>query len=238
MIKKRPMKSLVQFCAVLVALTWGTPSSADLLFDQAVAPELKKQILDDFQFVQNIRGSSTSALHQKVFGAVDGQNYFKWFNQRVFSVGVDDCGSPTAVACVIIMYPNKIWMSPNYTKFSHPQIARLSVIYHEARHTEEENGNWSHANCPIPFRDARGRDVRSIWTGAVLEGRPACDVTAFGSYGSATIFLKNISKNCSNCSDKVKADADLYGTDQLNRITDPVSKKNMIADFASKSIAI
>lgn len=232
------MKLHFSAVVLLLSLILAGYSEAALRFDAEVVPELKKQILEDFQFVQSIRGSSTSTLHQKVFGSVDGSNYFDWFNKRVFSVGVDDCGSPTAVACVIVMYPNKIWMSPNYTKFSHPQIARLSVIYHEARHTEEENGNWSHANCPVPFRDARGKDVRSIWTGALLEGRPACDGTAFGSYGSATIFLKNISKNCANCSEKVKADADLYGTDQLNRITDPVSKKNMIADFASKVIAI
>ena len=212
-------------------------SFASLQFDADVQPELKKQILDDFAFIQSIRSSKATPLHQRVFGTVEGSNYFSWFNKRVFNVGLDGCGSASAVACVIIMYPNKIWMTPNYTKFSHPQIARLSVIYHEARHTESENGNWSHANCPVPFKDAQGRDVRSIWTGTVLEGHPACDVTAFGSYGSATIFLKNIAKNCSNCSEKVKADADLYGTDQLGRIIDPVSKKNMINDFASSRIS-
>ncbi len=78
--------------------------------------------------------------------------------------------------------------------------------------------------------------MHSIWTGALLEGKPACDITAFGSYGSATIFLKNIAKNCSNCSEKVKADADLYGNDQLGRITDPQSKKNMISDFGGVSL--
>jgi hypothetical protein len=220
----------------LAMVLFGFQAQAALQFDPEVKSELKQQIQEDFQFIQSIRSASATPLHEKVFGAVDGPNYIQWFNKRVFKVGVDDCGSPTAVACVIVMYPNKIWMTPNYTKFSHPQIARLSVIYHEARHTEEQNGNWSHANCPIPFRDATGRDVRSIWTGALLEGRPACDVTAFGSYGSATIFLKNIAKNCRNCSEKVKADAELYGSDQLKRVVDAASRNSMVSDFGSKAI--
>lgn len=231
------MNRFIQHVAFLV-LFMTAHSYAALQFDPNVQPELKAQILDDFAFVQSIRSMNASPLHRQVFGEVDGTNYFNWFNKRVFNVGLDSCGSPSAVACVIVMYPNKIWMTQNYTRFSHPQIARLSVIYHEARHTEGENGNWSHANCPVPFKDSQGRDVRSIWTGTLLEGHPACDQTPFGSYGSATIFLKNVSKYCSNCSQKVKADADLYGTDQLDRIIDATSKKNMILDFASSRISI
>lgn len=227
------MKRLTTLFSFLVTLAvFTTPAHSALQFDSDVQPALKKQILDDFDFIKSIRSTKSSPLHQQVFGAVNGTKYFDWFNQRVFAVGLDDCGSATAVACVIVMFSNKIWMTPNYTKFSHPQIARLSVIYHEARHTEEENGNWSHATCPTPFKDANGRDMQSIWTGALLEGKPACDVTPFGSYGSATIFLKNIGKYCETCNEKVKADADMYGTDQLGRITDSASKKKMIADFS------
>ena len=73
--------------------------------------------------------------------------------------------------------------------------------------------------------------MASIWTGAKLEGQPACDSTAFGSYGSSTILLKNVAKFCSNCTDKVKMDADMYATDQLGRIDDAQVKASMIADF-------
>ena len=236
-VRTHSMKRFTQYLLFLGLLITST-SNASLQFDASVQPELKKQILEDFAFIQSIRSTNATPMHQKVFGDVDGSNYFSWFNKRVFNVGLDNCGSSSAVACVIVMYPNKIWMTPNYTKFSHPQIARLSVIYHEARHTEEENGNWSHANCPVPFKDAQGHDVRSIWTGSILEGHPACDITAYGSYGSATIFLKNIGKYCTSCSQKVKADADLYGSDQLGRIIDSNAKKNMIADFASSRISI
>jgi hypothetical protein len=79
--------------------------------------------------------------------------------------------------------------------------------------------------------DENGHEKVSIWTGASLAGEPACDTTAFGSYGSSTIMLKNISKFCTNCADKVKMDADLYSTDQLGRISDASVKQSMIADF-------
>ena len=229
------MKRVALYLSVILLLTTSI-AQATLKFDADVQPDLKNQILNDFAFIQSIRSSKSTPLHQKIFGEVDGPTYFQWFNKRVFSVGLNDCGNPNAVACVISSIPNKIWMTNNYIKFSHPQIARLSVIYHEARHTEASNGNWSHATCPTPFKNAQGQDIHSIWTGALLAGQPACDITAFGSYGSATIFLKNIGKNCSTCTDKIKADADLYGTDQLGRVIDPSAKKKMILDFTGKSI--
>lgn len=104
------------------------------------------------------------------------------------------------------------------------------IIFHEARHTEDDHGNWSHATCPTPFRNERGEDMRSIWTGASLAGEPACDVTPKGSYGSSTIMLKNISQFCSNCTEKVKADAALYAADQIGRITNAQAKRQMIED--------
>ena len=92
------------------------------------------------------------------------------------------------------------------------------VVFHEARHTESQNGNWSHATCPTPFVDANGKEIKSIWTGSTLAGEAACDSTALGSYGSSTIMLKNIQLNCTNCTDKVKMDAGLYADDQYKRL--------------------
>ena len=89
-----------------------------------------------------------------------------------------------------------------------------------------------HDTCPRPFLDANGKDMTSIWTGAKLEGQPACDSTYQGSYGSSTIMLKNVAKFCTNCSDKVKMDADIYANDQLGRIDRPNVKKAMQDDFA------
>jgi hypothetical protein len=228
------MKKMHNLAVVLAVLIASVSSHAGMVFDANVDASLKKQMLEDISFMSSIRSTRTTPLHQKVFGSVDGQSYLSWLNSRVFTVGRNGCGNGNAVACVIPTYANKIWITNNYIRFSHPQIARLSVVYHEARHTEAMNGNWGHATCPTPFRNASGQDVRSIWTNAMLQGEPACDVTPFGSYGTQTILLKNIAKNCTNCTQKVRADAELYANDQLIRIVDPASKAAMKKDFGMR----
>ncbi len=207
----------------------------DLQFDANVEEPLRKQMLGDLAFMGSVQGSNSTPLHAKIFGKVDGPTYSAWFASRIQSVGKNACGSGNAVACVIPFFAsNKMWVTKNYTQFDHPQIARISVIFHEARHSEVQNGNWSHANCPTPFRDERGNDVKSLWTGALLAGQPACDVTPFGSYGSQTVLLKNIAMNCANCTEKVRADAEIYGNDQFGRIIDAKAKAAMRADFGMK----
>lgn len=189
-------------------------------FDSDVPENIQAQTRDDFAFIATIKGNGASALHKQIFGEVDGAAYTKFFTSRVTGIGMDDCGSGNAVACVIpFVDSSKMWLTQNYIKFSHPQISRLMVVFHEARHTETRNGNWSHARCPKPFVGADGKPITSIWTGSFLAGEPACDSTPFGSYGSSMIMLKNVQKFCANCSEKVKMDAGIYADDQFKRIT-------------------
>jgi hypothetical protein len=207
-------------------------NNKDLVFDSDVPADIQAQMRADMAFMGTIKGSGATPLHKKIFGAVDGAAYLKFFNTRVSGIGMDDCGSAKAVACVIpFQDPSKMWLTQNFIKFDHPQISRMMIVFHEARHTESRNGNWGHATCPTPFLDANGKDMVSIWTGATLAGEPACDVTPLGSYGSSTILLKNVQKYCANCTDKVKMDAGLYADDQLGRITDDGAKREMLSDF-------
>ena len=208
-------------------------NNKDLVFDSDVPADIQAQMRADMAFMGTIKGSGATPLHKKIFGAVDGAAYVKFFNTRVSGIGMDDCGSAKAVACVIpFQDPSKMWLTQNFIKFDHPQISRMMIVFHEARHTESRNGKWPHATCPTPFLDANGKDMVSIWTGATLAGEPACDVTPLGSYGSSTILLKNVQKYCSNCTDKVKMDAGLYADDQMGRITDDGARQEMLADFA------
>jgi hypothetical protein len=201
-------------------------------FDSDVPKDIQDQMSQDLVFITTIQGSATSALHKEIYGNVDGKDYQKFFESRVTAIGLDDCGSANAVACVIPFEDaSKMWITQNYIKFSHPQVARLMVVYHEARHTESDKGNWPHATCPTPFVDDSGKEMKSIWTGASLAGEPACDSTPYGSYGSSTIMLKNISKNCSNCAEKVKMDAGIYADDQIGRITDSSAKESIKKDI-------
>ena len=201
-------------------------------FDSNVPQAVQNQMTQDLAFIGTIQSSTQSDLHKEIFGAVDGSTYNQFFSSRVTAVGLSSCGSANAVACVMPFFDSsKMWITKNYIKFSHPQIARLMVVFHEARHTEDQHGNWSHANCPDPFKDSSGNPITSIWTGAKLAGEAACDSTPFGSYGSSLIMLKNISKHCSNCSDKVKMDAGLYADDQFKRIIDNNAKQRITDDL-------
>ena len=208
------------------------PTTAGYIFQPNVPANIQEQMRGDLAFINSIQGQTATPLHKSIFGLVDGPTYTKFFNDRVTSIGMSNCGGGNAVACVIpAKGASKMWLTQNFVKFSHPQVSRMMVVFHEARHTEKKNGFWSHATCPTPFRDANGKDVKSIWTGAMLAGQAACDDTPLGSYGSSTIMLKNISKSCVNCTDKVKMDAGLYADDQFGRVIDEDAKKEMQDDF-------
>lgn len=217
----------------LFLLSLTLPSMAfGFTFDRNVPQAVQDQVKQDLAFIETIQSQTQSDLHKQIFGSVSGDSYKKFFNSRVTAVGLNGCGDPNAVACVIPFFDSsKMWLTNNYIKFSHPQVARMMVVYHEARHTEDDNGNWPHANCPEPFNDAQGKEIKSIWTGASLAGAPACDETPFGSYGSSMIMLKNISKFCTNCSEKVKQDAGIYADDQFKRIIDDGAIHEILADL-------
>ena len=205
--------------SIAVAVAMAAPSLVfAYTFDSDVPSDIQTQMVADLAFVAQIQGGAGSGLHQQIFGNVEGATYQKFFETRVNAIGLDDCGNPKAVACVNTFQPDKMWLTPNFIKFNHPQIARMMVVYHESRHTEVQNGNWPHATCPTPFVDASGAEITSIWTGATLAGEAACDETPFGSYGSSMIMQKNIQKFCTNCTDKVKMDAGIYADDQFKRI--------------------
>ena len=215
-------------------LIFGLQAKA-LNFDSDVPKAIQDQMVLDLGFMSELTGSGQTPFHKQIYTDVSGPAYKTYFETRITSVGLDDCGGGASVACVQPFFsPNKMWLTDNFIKFGHPQVARMMVVYHEARHSESKNGNWRHDTCPRPFLGENGKDMISIWTGAKLEGQPACDSTYMGSYGSSTIMLKNISKFCSNCTDKVKMDAGIYADDQLGRIDRADVKKAMLADFAAQ----
>jgi hypothetical protein len=222
------MKSLLMLAASILL----AQSAFALQFDANVPKTVQDQMGQDLAFINQVSGSGSTPLHSQIFKSVSGAAYKQYLEARVKSVGIDDCGGGGAVACVIPMLnTSKMWLSPNYAGYDMPMMDRLHIIYHEARHTEAANGFWSHDNCPVPFLDENGQDIRGSKSGLKLEGLAACDSTALGSYGSATIFSKNISKYCTNCSDKIKMDGQMVVDEMLLRIYIPKIKQQMKDDF-------
>jgi len=181
--------------------------------------------------VGTLTGRTTSPLHNSIFGQMGGPSYLRVFGSRIKMVGLYDWDKKPVVACVIpAISPSKMWLTDYYIKSSNPQIARIMILFHESRHSDPENENWRHVNCPDPFRDAKGNDILSILTGVPLAGKPGCDVSPLGSYGSSLIMLKNIQRYCTNCTEKVRMDAGLYADDQLIRIVDARSRNAILDD--------
>lgn len=222
---KRSRRIVFCFALALRLLPANLCLAQSIQFDASVSGAVQAQMNLDLKFMGAITGDRASPLHEQIFGKVNGSDYLNWFSKRVQSVGTSDCYSSLALACQDGEQANRILLTPLYSQSEYPQIVRLLIIFHEARHTEVENDHWLHANCPRHFAGI------SLVTGASLAWQPACDITEYGSYGAGAILLHNIGQFCTNCSDKVKADAELYAQDNLQRLIDAGALERTKQDF-------
>lgn len=78
----------------------GAVEPSAIVFDRNVPQDLRNQVLNDITFVGSLEGSGESVLHNEIFGRVGGTTYKRFFEAHVKKAGVQDCGSPNAVACV------------------------------------------------------------------------------------------------------------------------------------------
>ena len=206
-------------------------------FSVEVPVAVKDQMLKDLELIHNMEGGKTSKLYLDIFksASLSGPGLNSFFNQRIQNVDLGTCGGGAAVACVFPFLSNDtMYLTSIFVKTDIPQILRVSILFHESRHTEQSHGGWSHATCPTPFLDAHGRDIISSVSGVKLEGLPGCDDVAFGAYGMEAVFLKNIGNVCTNCSEKIQMDAELFGDDTLLRISDANVQQLMRDDLQKK----
>ncbi len=225
------MKGII-FSLLLVG---ALAAQADVKFDRSISESTKTQITEDLGFVKTMEGKGGSALYQQIFAkaALNGTDLMDFFGQRISTFSMNSCGGGNAVAACVIpwMDSHTMWITPNYVKNNIPQIFRISIIFHESRHTEDEHGNWGHATCPTPYLDDNGKDIVGIISGTKMAGMPACDNQAIGAYGLQAVLLKNIEKNCSNCNQKVQMDAKLFGDDSIYRISNLAARKQLKNDL-------
>ena len=206
-------------------------------FSADVPVAVKDQMIKDLELTQKIEGGKTSKLYLDIFqsATLSGPGLNSFFDQRILNVDLGDCGVSAAVACVKPYLSNDtMFLTPIFVKTDIPQILRVSILFHESRHTERSHGGWGHAICPTPFLDSQGRDIISSVSGVKLQGLPGCDNVALGAYGMEAVFLKNIGNVCTNCSEKVQMDAELFGDDILLRISDANVQKLMRDDLQKK----
>lgn len=80
-------------------------------------------------------------------------------------------------------------------------VFRLSMIFHEGRHTDGED--YLHVTCPA------GHD---------FAGRDACDNTRDGAYMVSAVVIREFVANCEDCSAREKEALRLLYLDSLNRV--------------------
>ena len=208
----------------------------DMGFDENVPAETREQFRDDLTFVGTIQGVGATKLHEQIFKQVgsptqvDGPTYLRWFASRIKKVGFRNDPVKRPPLAYVLAGP-RLWLTQNFTTLRLPQMYRIAVMFHEARHTEPVNDGWPHVRCRKPFRDENGEDIQSLFSKEPLAGEEACDRTPLGAYGTEVIMLKNIQEYCRKCTAKVRQDAGLYGDDALKRIIDAKAKKAIINDL-------
>jgi hypothetical protein len=225
------MNLIVIAGALFLGLVASSSAQAQT-FGSSVPAQVQTRVKADIEFIGSVTGSAPSALHQKIFGKIDGATYVNWFQSRIDTFEYDQDRTDGAVAYVDPSQSDStMFVTKYFVNNNQPQIARLLVMFHEARHTEAASGFWTHVMCPVPFLDDNGKDMVSIFTGIKLEGKPGCDSTAIGAYGSSLILLKNISLSCTSCTSKVKMDAGIYADDQVGRLINPSAKQKIRQDL-------
>lgn len=200
-------------------------------FDADVPADIQEQLRLDLAMLQGVQGGGNSNLQRELFGPMAGIAYIKFFESHIRSIGMGDCGGPAAVACAGSEEGQRMWLTSNYVKLGLPQLARLAVMVHEAKHTESAGGGWRHVRCPTPFKDENGDEVVGLFSRKPLAGISACDTTSVGAYATGLVMLKNIQKFCTNCSGKMRMDAGIYADDVLKRIVDRDAKTAIVDDL-------
>jgi hypothetical protein len=228
----------VSFVALIVFgfAFYATSANAELNYDSDVPAALHDQLVQDLSVITSLEGTqSPSTTYAKIFGIsrLDGKGLLKFFEDRITGFGMDECGGGPAVAACVqpFLDHHKMWITPNYIRFNAPLVYRLSVVFHESRHTEAQNGNWHHATCPTPYVDENGNDIKGILSGTLMAGRPACDTTVLGAYSLQATLLKAIERTCVGCTEKFKQDAQIFGDDTVNRISDVPKRQALRKDL-------
>ncbi len=210
----------------------STEFESPVRFEAAVTSEIKDQFNSDLQMFFSIQGSGQSPLNQQVYGQMSGEAYRVWFTGRIYSVGIETEVPDGVVAMVEPeLFPNQIRLTKLYIGGVVPQAYRLGVLLHEARHTEDDNGFWMHAICPKRYADKNGKPIRGIFSRIPLAKKPACDERLLGSYGIQTIFYANLARYCTNCTEKMRSDAELYALDNLQRIINKEAHDEIAKDL-------
>lgn len=182
----------------------------------------------DVSALSQVRIKSKASLFKSFFGSSDSSGIQRFITTRVKNIGYS---SQVPEGVLAAAGEGVMFLTPAYHASDSPQVSRLAVVVHEARHLDQSP--WAHVWCPSPYYFTLGSRAYRV---PELEHVPiqACDDTEYGAYGVQYTFLRAIGESCSNCTDKVKMDARLFSdVDGMVRITDPKAAARLLEGASS-----
>lgn len=196
----------------------------------ALSPALRRQADSDLEWGRSLRGAEASPLHRKLFGdsPLDGRLYEAFFKQRVTRLA--KAGTFTGCAGAIACHGawKTVRLTEKYADPRLPQVVRLSLLLHEARHSDD--GSHDHFVCPGSIRGPDGGPLRSPYLDVEVGGLRACDEEPLGAYGLQIVMLRNIQRYCGNCEPAVKTEAGRYADFLMNLIRSEEARRELLAD--------
>lgn len=188
--------------------------------EEVMVRKLHKELTESLTFLENAKLERTTPLYREFFktGPLDflfeNIKEFEWDNLL---------GAPTAPIAAA-SGPDQIPSINIGFNFLKPQfsiIEKASILIHEARHNQSDR--FDHIDCPANFPYFSS-------SGLPLAGKAACEKIYDGSYGVQIVFLRNISKYCTNCSDKIRKVAQEKANDYLRRIINKAAQEKLLKD--------
>lgn len=184
--------------------------------------EMRLSLEEALNFLEGIRSGQAkeSQLHRELFGGIDGAAYDAFIDANVREIIPGECDPEPPMGCKVLARTygwDQIQITPSFPRVD--VVRRAVVLLHEARHFSLPD-HGGHVVCPKPFLDAQGRDIVSVLTGESVAGLKSCDVGANGSYGLEYVFLTNLARGCSNCTEEITSKARFWAEQAYYRIND------------------
>jgi len=210
---------------VLIVNLYGSVAG----YANSIAPQNVQELFNlDHHFLTSLQGSQGSDLHQLLFhGPVNGVVYTKYLDQRITQAQIGDCNSAQAFACWRSDSPHTMIYPQASLASNPPQMMRIMVLAHEAKHAEPDQDHFAHVNCSAAV-------LYNLGVLVPIVGTHNCDNDLKGAYGTSLVLLKNIENFCANCTDKIKQDADLYSGASLASIDVDEERRAFFRDINTK----
>ncbi len=194
-----------------------------LTFSPELPVAFRSYLLSSLEMLFSVEGAGGSPLHRKIFaGPVDGQVYRDWFEARVRKIVLvkDDCSFTARIDSEGEVGVMLISSCANLSPDPENRFYWLSVLFHEARHMEAQNGYWKHRVCLDELSGMAS----------------ACDDSPLSAYGLEKVLAANIVSHCQNCTSDFKSQAqEIYDFEANWRKLSPTAEKAIRRDSQNKN---